>query len=111
MELAATVGTPVTAPAGGRVVFAGRVPQSAGAAWRPFGTVAVVAHDATTRTVYGHLGSVRARRGQHTGGIARQGARIHHRLPARRQKPPAHGGKALAVALHPFAGQGPGQCQ
>ena len=64
MELAAMVGTPVTATAGGRVVFAGRVPPSAGAAWRPFGTVAVVAHDATTRTVYGHLGSVRARRGQ-----------------------------------------------
>jgi murein DD-endopeptidase MepM/ murein hydrolase activator NlpD len=64
IELAALAGTPVTAPAGGRVVFAGKVPPSAGAAWRTFGTVAVVAHDAATRTVYGHLGTVRARRGQ-----------------------------------------------
>lgn len=64
IELAAPAGTPVTAPGGGRVVFAGKVPAGAGAAWRTFGTVVVLAHDAGTRTVYGHLGSVRARRGQ-----------------------------------------------
>ncbi len=64
IELAAPAGTPVTAAAGGRVVFSGKVPASAGAVWRTFGTVAVVAHDAGTRTVYGHLGTVRARRGQ-----------------------------------------------
>lgn len=64
IELAALAGTPVRAAGGGRVVFAGKVPAGAGAAWRPFGSVVVVAHGASTRTVYGHLGAVRARRGQ-----------------------------------------------
>lgn len=64
LALAALAGTTVLAPAGGRVVFAGRVPPSAGAAWRGFGTVVVVAHDARTRTLYGYLGTVRVRRGQ-----------------------------------------------
>jgi len=64
LALAAVAGTAVLAPAGGRVVFAGRVPGSAGAAWRTFGTVVVLAHDEKTRTLYGYLGSVRVRRGQ-----------------------------------------------
>jgi len=64
LALAAFEGTPVLAPAAGRVVFAGRVPGSAGAAWRPFRTVVVLAHDERTRTVYGHLGTVRAQRGR-----------------------------------------------
>jgi murein DD-endopeptidase MepM/ murein hydrolase activator NlpD len=64
LALAALAGTPVFAPAGGRVAFAGRVPGSAGAAWRSFGTVVVLEHDEKTRTVFGYLGSVRVRRGQ-----------------------------------------------
>lgn len=64
LALAAVAGTPVVAPSAGRVVFTGRVPGSAGAAWRTFGTVVVLAHDARTRTFFGYLGSVRVRRGQ-----------------------------------------------
>jgi murein DD-endopeptidase MepM/ murein hydrolase activator NlpD len=64
LALAALAGTPVHAPAAGRVVFAGRVPGSAGAAWRTFGTVVVLAHDERVRTLYGYLGRVRVRRGQ-----------------------------------------------
>ena len=64
LALAALAGTPVLAPAAGRVAFAGRVPGSAGAAWRSLGTVVVLAHDERTRTLFGYLGSVRVRRGQ-----------------------------------------------
>lgn len=64
LALAALAGTLVLAPAEGRVVFAGRVPGTAGAAWRSFGTVVVLAHDERTRTLFGYLGNVRVRRGQ-----------------------------------------------
>lgn len=64
LSLSALAGTVVQAPAAGRVVFAGKVPGSAGGEWRAFRTVVVLAHDETTRTLYGHLGSVRVRRGQ-----------------------------------------------
>lgn len=64
LALAALAGTPVFAPAAGRVVFTGRVPGSTGAAWRTFGTVVVLAHDERTRTLFGYLGSVRVKRGQ-----------------------------------------------
>jgi murein DD-endopeptidase MepM/ murein hydrolase activator NlpD len=64
LALAALAGTPVVAPAAGRVVFTGRVPGSAGAAWRSFRNVVVLAHDERTRTLFGDLGSVRVRRGQ-----------------------------------------------
>ncbi len=64
LALAALAGTPVLAPAGGRVVFTGHVPGSAGAAWRTFGNVVVLAHGAQTRTLFGYLGSVRVKRGQ-----------------------------------------------
>jgi murein DD-endopeptidase MepM/ murein hydrolase activator NlpD len=64
LSLAAFAGTPVVAPADGRVVFTGRVPGSAGAAWRTYGNVVVLAHDERTRTLFGDLGTVRARRGQ-----------------------------------------------
>jgi murein DD-endopeptidase MepM/ murein hydrolase activator NlpD len=64
LALSALPGTLVLAPAAGRVVFAGRVPGSAGAAWRTFGSVVVLAHDGRCRTLFGYLGSVRVRRGQ-----------------------------------------------
>lgn len=64
LALAALAGTPVVAPADGRVVFAGRVPGSVGAAWRTFGNVVVLAHDDRTRTLFGDLGTLRVRRGQ-----------------------------------------------
>lgn len=64
LALAALAGTVVLAPAAGRVAFAGRVPPSAEASWRTFGTVVVLSHDERTRTLYGYLGSVRVKRGQ-----------------------------------------------
>ncbi len=64
LSLAAVEGTLVQAPAAGRVVFAGKVPPSAGGEWRAFRTVVVLAHDERTRTLFGHLGSVRVKRGQ-----------------------------------------------
>ena len=64
LGLAAPEGAPVLAPAGGRVVFAGRVPGSAGAEWRSFRNVVVIAHGERTRTVLGYLGEIRVRRGQ-----------------------------------------------
>ena len=64
LALAALAGTVVIAPAEGRVAFAGRVPETAGAAWRSFGTVVVLSHDERTRTLFGYLGNVRVRRGQ-----------------------------------------------
>ena len=64
LALAAPAGTPVLAPGGGRVAFAGRVPGSAGASWRGLGTVVVLAHGERTRTLLGYLGTVRVRRGQ-----------------------------------------------
>jgi murein DD-endopeptidase MepM/ murein hydrolase activator NlpD len=64
LSLAAVEGTPVRAPAAGRVVFAGKVPGSAGGEWRTFRTVVVLAHDDRTRTLFGHLGSVRVKRGK-----------------------------------------------
>jgi murein DD-endopeptidase MepM/ murein hydrolase activator NlpD len=64
LALAALAGTQVLAPAAGRVVYAGRVPATAGASWRTYGSVVVLAHDERTRTLFGYLGNVRVRRGQ-----------------------------------------------
>lgn len=72
LGLAAPEGTPVLAPAGGRVVFAGRVPGSAGAEWRSFRNVVVIAHGEKTRTVLGYLGQIRVRRGQ----VVRRGQEV-----------------------------------
>ncbi len=72
LGLAAPEGSPVLAPAGGRVVFAGRVPGSAGAEWRSFRNVVVIAHGERTRTVLGYLGEIRVRRGQ----VVRRGEQV-----------------------------------
>ncbi len=72
LGLAAPEGTPVLAPAGGRVVFAGRVPGGAGAEWRSFRNVVVIAHGEKTRTVLGYLGQIRVRRGQ----VVRRGQEV-----------------------------------
>jgi murein DD-endopeptidase MepM/ murein hydrolase activator NlpD len=72
LGLAAPEGAPVLAPAGGRVVFAGRVPVGAGAEWRSFRNVVVVAPRERTRTVLGYLGEIRVRRGQ----VVRRGEQV-----------------------------------
>ena len=67
LTLASPAGSPVTATAEGTVVQAGHVSRKADARWRRLGIVVILAHDARTRTVYGHLGSVSVRRGQRVG--------------------------------------------
>jgi len=64
VQLAAPEGSPVIAPADGRVAFVGRVrPTPAGWLWR-LGTVVVISHGRGGATLYGHLSRVDVRRGQ-----------------------------------------------
>ena len=67
LTLASPAGSPVTATAEGTVVQVGHVSRKADARWRRLGVVVILAHDARTRTVYGHLASVSVRRGQRVG--------------------------------------------
>ncbi len=62
--LAAPEGTPVVAPAGGTILYAGQAPAKAGATWRTLGKILVIAHGDALRTVYGHLGKTLVRPGQ-----------------------------------------------
>jgi len=64
LTLASPAGTTVTAPAAGLVVYAGPAPRHTDATWRRLGTMVVLAHDARTRTVYGHLAVSLVKRGQ-----------------------------------------------
>ncbi len=64
IDLAVPDGAAVIAPAAGTVVFSGSVPSRAGAGWRAFGTVLVLSHGESLRTVYGHLGKPLVRAGQ-----------------------------------------------
>jgi murein DD-endopeptidase MepM/ murein hydrolase activator NlpD len=64
LTLASPAGARVTAPAAGLVVYAGPVSRRADATWRRLGTIVVLAHDARTRTVYGHLAVPLVKKGQ-----------------------------------------------
>ena len=64
IDLAATVGTPVRAPAEGVVAYAGRFPISSEVTWWRFGTVVMVRHPAGFVTIYGHLDEARVTLGQ-----------------------------------------------
>ncbi len=64
LTLASPAGTTVAAPAAGLVIYAGPVSRHADATWRRLGTIVVVAHDARTRTVYGHLALPLVKKGQ-----------------------------------------------
>ncbi len=61
LTLAAPINAVVIAPAAGTVLYAGPVPSKAGAAWRPLGTILVLAHGERIRTVFGHLEAVLVR--------------------------------------------------
>jgi lysostaphin len=90
MDLAVPEGGAVIAPAAGTVVFSGVVPGRAGAGWRTFGTILVLAHGESLRTVYGHLGKPlvragqRVQRGDRIGSVGRSGltpsARLHYEV-------------------------------
>ena len=73
VDLATSEGTPVIAPGGGRVVFAGRVrPGRIGWLWR-MGNVVVVDHGNGLATAYGHLSRTDVRVGQRVARGARLG--------------------------------------
>lgn len=64
IDLAAPTGTPIYAPAAGRVVFAGRYPLRRSVGWWRYGNLVVLAHDDDFRTLYGHCEELHVRRGQ-----------------------------------------------
>ena len=64
LTLASPAGALVTAPAAGVVLHAGPISRRADAIWRRLGTIVVLAHDARTRTVYGHLAVPLVKKGQ-----------------------------------------------
>lgn len=64
LDLAATTGTPILAPADGVVTFAGRYQMRVGVAWWRFGNLVVLRHDDRYVTLFGHCDEVKVRRGQ-----------------------------------------------
>lgn len=90
LALAAPAGAAVVAPASGTVVWAGPVPPRLGAEWRPLGNVVVLAHDARTLTLFGHLERPlvrprqRVRRGDEIGRVGTSGftpaPRLHYEV-------------------------------
>ncbi len=90
LDLAAADGTPVIAPAEGRVAFAGRLKRDKFPRLWQFGTIVVVIHGPETATLYGHLAKAevrrgdRVRRGQRLGTVGKTGwalsPRLHYEL-------------------------------
>lgn len=64
LDLAAPAGTPVRAPADGRVAFAGRLPPSPGSRWWQLGNLAVLVHGERFATVFGHCATLAVQPGQ-----------------------------------------------
>jgi murein DD-endopeptidase MepM/ murein hydrolase activator NlpD len=64
IDLAATVGTPIYAPADGRVVFAGRMPLRQSVGWWRYGNLVAVRNGDRFITLFGHCDEVLVRNGQ-----------------------------------------------
>lgn len=64
IDLAASVGTAVYAPADGLVSFADRYPLRRSVAWWRYGNLVVLRHGDRFVTLYGHLDEIRVRRNQ-----------------------------------------------
>ena len=64
LDLSAPTGTPVYATADGVVSFAGRYPLRDSVAWWRFGNVVVINHADRFITIFGHLQTIKVRRGQ-----------------------------------------------
>lgn len=64
IDLAAPAGTPVYAPADGRVVFAGRYPLSRRSSWWRQGNLVAVRSGEDFVTLFGHCDEINVRRGQ-----------------------------------------------
>jgi hypothetical protein len=72
LDLSAPAGTAVYATADGVVSFAGRYPLRDSVAWWRFGNVVVINHADRFITIFGHLDTIKVRRGQ----TVRQGETI-----------------------------------
>jgi murein DD-endopeptidase MepM/ murein hydrolase activator NlpD len=64
LDLAAPAGTPVRAPAAGRVAFAGRLPPARGSRWWRLGNLVILVHGDRFATVLGHCASLAVKAGQ-----------------------------------------------
>ncbi len=64
IDLAATIGTPIHAPAEGTVTFAGRFPLRQSVAWWRYGNLVAVRNGERFMTLYGHCEEIRVKVGQ-----------------------------------------------
>ena len=64
LDLSVAEGTPVTAPAEGSVVFAGRFPLSTSVNWSRYGNCVILAHEGMFQTIFAHLAETTVRTGQ-----------------------------------------------
>lgn len=64
LDLAASVGTPIVAPAAGQVVFAGRYPLSRSVGWWRYGNLVAIRHGERFTTLFGHCDQIHVTRGQ-----------------------------------------------
>lgn len=58
IDMAATIGTPIYAPADGTVTFAGRIPLRQSVAWWRYGNLVAIQHGDSLMTLYGHCEEV-----------------------------------------------------
>jgi murein DD-endopeptidase MepM/ murein hydrolase activator NlpD len=64
IDLAATTGTPIRAPADGVVVFAGRYPIKQSVSWWRYGNLVALRNGDRFITLYGHCSEIQVRTGQ-----------------------------------------------
>lgn len=64
LDLAASVGTPIVAPAAGQVVFAGRYPLSRSVGWWRYGNLVAIRHGERFTALFGHCDEIHVTRGQ-----------------------------------------------
>jgi murein DD-endopeptidase MepM/ murein hydrolase activator NlpD len=86
LDLAAPEGSPVVAPAEGRVLFVGRARREQSPRLWQFGTLVVLTHGADLATVFGHLSDAAVvrgatvRRGDRLGAVGKTGWAVSPRL-------------------------------
>lgn len=63
IDLAAAVGTPIYAPADGRVIFAGRVAERTNISWWRYGNLVAINHGDRFITLFAHCDEIKTRKG------------------------------------------------
>ena len=58
IDMAATIGTPIYAPADGTVTYAGRIPLRQSVAWWRYGNVVAIQHGENLMTLFGHCDEI-----------------------------------------------------